>query len=217
MKKSIHWILKILSSAVFVILVLIIAVLILYIVRVNFLADNDRLGEVKINIYTILTQSMYPTIEAGDVVVTYKENNNKYNSGDVITFISQNNAGLTITHRVEEVKVVNNQYSYITKGDNNNTRDREVINGNSVIGRVIFKIPKAGYIQQFLVSKTGWIVAVILPALGIIIYDILKIFLIAIGKKPKNDVSKVLEDKNNERVLKARKKLKEVVENETGE
>ena len=214
MRKTFNWILKIISTAIFVVLVLIIAVLILYIVRVNMLANDNRLGAVRINIYTILTQSMYPTIKAGDVVVTYKEDNNKYNTGDVITFISQNNAGMTITHRVVEVISLNDEYSYKTKGDNNNTADNEIINGNNVVGRVVFKVPKAGYIQQFLVSKTGWIVAVILPALGIIIYDLLKIFLIVTGIKPRNSVERTLNDSNNERIKNARKRLKEVVEDE---
>ncbi len=179
------------------------------------MADNDKLGEVKINIYTILTQSMYPTIKAGDVIVTYKEDNNKYSTGDIITFVSQNNVGMTITHRVEEVLSLNGEYSYRTKGDNNNTADNEIINSNSVIGRVIFKVPKAGYIQQFLVSKTGWIVAVVLPALGIIIYDLLKIVLIATGVRPKSSAEKVLNDEDNERIKLARKRLKEVVEDES--
>lgn len=215
MKDIIKWITKTISTAIFVILVLIICVLIFYIVRVNFLASNNKLGEVRINIYTILTQSMYPTIKAGDVIVTYREDNNRYNPGDVITFTSTNNAGMTITHRVEEVKMLNDEYSYITKGDNNSSRDTEIINGNSVIGKVVFKVPKAGYIQQFLVTKTGWIVAVVLPALGIIIYDILKIFMVATGIKPKNSVTKALENKDDERIKNARKRLKEVVENES--
>ena len=178
------------------------------------LANNNKLGAVKINIYTILTQSMYPTIKAGDVIVTYKEDDNKYNTGDVITFVSQYNAGMTITHRVQEVISLNDEYSYKTKGDNNNTADSEIISGDNVVGRVVFKVPKAGYIQQFLVSKTGWIVAVVLPALGIIIYDLLKIFLIATGIKPKNSIEKSLSDQNDERIKYARKRLKEVVEDE---
>lgn len=178
------------------------------------LANNDRLGTVRINIYTILTQSMYPTIKAGDVVVTYREDNNRYNTGDVITFISQNNAGMTITHRVKEVISLNDEYSYRTKGDNNNTADSEIIKGDNVVGRVILKVPKVGYIQQFLVSKTGWIVAVVLPALGIIIYDLLKIFLIATGIRPKNSVEKTLSDENNKRIKDARERLKEVVDDE---
>ena len=203
-------IMKIISSAIFVVLVLLIILIVFYIVRVNFLASNDKLGEVKINFYTILTQSMYPTIKAGDVVITYKEDNNKYNDGDVITFVSEQNGGITITHRVDEVYNVNNSYSYKTKGDNNNAPDNEITSGDNVLGKVVVKIPKVGYIQQFLVSKTGWIVAVILPCLGIVIYDILKLF-----KHTARKGSQLI--KRDKRTEEARKKLKEVVDDDKKE
>ena len=210
MRDIVNRIMKIISSAIFVVLVLLIILIVFYIVRVNFLASNDKLGEVKINFYTILTQSMYPTIKAGDVVITYKEDNNKYNDGDVITFVSQQNGGITITHRVDEVYNVNDSYSYKTKGDNNNAPDNEITSGDNVLGKVVVKIPKVGYIQQFLVSKTGWIVAVILPCLGIVIYDILKLFKHT-ARKGKQLV------KRDKRTEDARKKLKEVVDDDEEE
>lgn len=210
MKDIVNRIMKIISSAIFVVLVLLIILIVFYIVRVNFLASNDKLGEVRINFYTILTQSMYPTIKAGDVVVTYKEDNNKYNEGDVITFVSEQNGGITITHRVEEVYSVNDSYSYKTKGDNNNAPDNEITSGDNVLGKVVVKVPKVGYIQQFLVSKTGWIVAVILPCLGIVIYDILKLF-----KHTARKGSQLI--KRDKRTEEARKKLKEVVDDDKKE
>ena len=210
MKNVINRILKIISSAIFVVLVLLILLILVYIVRVNVLANNDKLGDVKVNFYTILTQSMYPTIKAGDIVITYKEDQNRYNTGDVITFISEKNCGINITHRVQEAFKVNDEYSYKTKGDNNNTADSEITSGKNVLGKVLLKIPKAGYIQQFLVSKTGWIVAVILPCLGVVIYDIMKMFKMIVRKRKKV----TLED---ERTKDARKKLNEVVKDEEEE
>lgn len=204
MKNLINRIFKIISSAVFVILLMLIILIVFYIFRVNFLADNDKLGDVKVNFYTILTQSMYPTIKAGDIVITYKNDDNKYNNGDVITFISDQNGGITVTHRIKEVFSVNENYSYKTKGDNNNAADNEVISGDNVLGKVVLKIPKAGYIQQFLVSKTGWIIAVLLPCLGIVIYDILKLFRIT-AKKGRQIV------KGDKRTKEARDRLKEVI------
>lgn len=213
MRRFLHKFFKTLSTAIFVILVLLMAVMLIYIVRVNFLAGNDKLGEVRINMYTILSQSMYPTIEAGDVVVTYKEDNDKYNEGDVITFISPKNGNINITHRVQKVYELNNKYSYETKGDNNSVKDNELTEGNNILGRVIFRIPKIGYIQSFLVTKTGWIVAVVIPAGAIIIYDILKVILIALGIK-KKPIQKYSDKKDQERIDKARKRLKEVVDSE---
>lgn len=205
MKRIIERILKIISSAIFVILILLICLIVFYILRVNFLASNDRLGEVKINFYTILTQSMYPTIKAGDVVITYKNDLNEYNKGDVITFVSKANGGITVTHRIADTFLVDDGFSYQTKGDNNNAEDREMIAGDDVLGKVVLKIPKAGYIQQFLVSKTGWIVVVLLPCLGIIIYDIIKL-----GRRTARKGAALL--KKDRRTDDAKKKLKEVLE-----
>lgn len=211
MKNILNRIAKIFSTAIFVLLVMVIILIVGYIVRIKFLASNNRLGEVKINLFTILSQSMYPTIEAGDIIITYKNNNNIYNIGDIITFTSTGNIsnGITITHRVTDIYKVNNLYTYKTKGDNNNTEDLSTVEAENVIGRVIFRVPKAGYIQQFLVTRTGWIVAIVLPSFGIIIYDILKLFRL-VGKK--KDDKKLVED---EEVLKRKKALDEVLkENE---
>lgn len=203
MKNVLNRIAKIISSAIFVLLIMIIVLIVGYIIRIKFLANNNRLGEVRVNLYTILSQSMYPKIEAGDIVITYKNKNNIYNVGDIITFTSTGNIsnGITITHRVTDIYKVNDLYTYKTKGDNNNTEDLSTVPAENVIGRVVFRIPKAGYIQQFLVTRTGWIVAIVLPSFGIIIYDILKLFRV-VGNK-KNDKKLVVDEdvKKRKRIL----------------
>lgn len=207
MHKILNRIAKIISTAIFVVLVCIIVLIIGYVIRVNYLSKNGDLGKVNTNFYTILTQSMYPTIKAGDVVITYKDENDKYDVGDVITFISDSNGGITVTHRVMEVYNLNNSYSYVTKGDNNNAKDNEMVKSDNVLGKVVVKIPKIGYAQQFLVSKTGWIAAVLLPCLGVVIYDILKLVL-SFARRGKSRIKE--DDETNN----ARKRLKEVVDDE---
>lgn len=208
MKDVLNKVFKIISGFIFAILVMIIIAIICYVVRINYLAAHDRLGEIRTNFYTILTQSMHPNIKAGDIVVTYREDNNEYKKGDVITFVSRANGNINITHRIKEV-YNENGLSYQTKGDNNNSVDNEIIPSEYVLGKVIFKIPKAGYIQQFLVSKTGWILAIVLPSMAIIIYDILKIFKKVYGK------NNIVNDEDEE--IKKRKKHLEKVLNSNDE
>ena len=201
---------KIISGIIFAILVLIIIAIISYVIRINYLASQDRLGDIKTNFYTILTQSMHPNIKAGDIVITYKNDDDKYEKEDVITFISKANGGINITHRIKDVYIENGVLSYQTKGDNNNSVDAEIIPSYNVLGKVIFKIPKAGYIQQFLVSRTGWIIAIVLPSLGIIIYDILKLLKKAYGKQNKID-------DEDEEIKKRKKQLENVLNTDTVE
>lgn len=201
MKKKLKLVSKIISSTLFVILLFIMIFLLVYVVRVKILANNNDLGEVKLNFYTILSPSMYPTIKPGDIIVTYKED--AYYKGDIITFVSSSNisSGKTITHRIYSEPIeMNGKMQYTTKGDNNPTPDSAPANEDNVLGKVLFKIPKAGYIQQFLLSKIGWVSVILLPCIGVVIYDILKIFKIA-GKKTKSAIKK------NARVDVAREEL----------
>lgn len=62
------------------------------------------------------------------------------------------------------------------KGDANPKADEEKVIPSNVIGKVMFKIPQLGRVQFFLASKGGWIIAIMIPALVIISYDIYKIF-----------------------------------------
>ena len=64
---------------------------------------------------------------------------------------------------------------FTTKGDNNNTPDSSRISFNEIYGRVLFRIPKIGYIQYYLSSILGWVAIIIVPAVMIIGYDIYKL------------------------------------------
>jgi len=169
---------RIISNLIFYVLIAIIILLIIYVIVINVYKKQDKLGEIPINFYTILTTSMVPEIQAGDIVITYKNPNNMYKERDVITFVSQSNMtkGVTITHRVIKTELINGESYYYTKGDANNTADSSPVSSKNIVGKVILKIPKAGYIQQFMVSKFGWLVVVVLPCMAIIIYDVVKIF-----------------------------------------
>ena len=210
MKKFFHKLSKIISNILFWILIGIIILLIFYVVMIKIYSKQDRLDEIKFNMYTIITTSMENTIMAGDVVIDYKNDNNIYEVGDIITFYSNKGSGqLTVTHRIIDVKIENGKYYYTTKGDNNNTADTNPVFQDDVIGKVIFVIPKVGFVQEFILSKFGWLVVIVLPCVGIVIYDLLKVLKLAFKKKknPKSD-SKQLEakEKLNEKIDSINKK-----------
>jgi hypothetical protein len=71
--------------------------------------------------------------------------------------------------------VVNGRVEYVTKGDYNPVADNDTAKFENVIGKVVFRLPQLGRIQFFLATKMGWILVVMLPAIGVIIYDIIKL------------------------------------------
>ena len=128
--------------------------------------------------YVIVSGSMEPIIRVKDAVLTKRVDPEDIAVGDVVTYRSTDSAyyGILVTHRVVNIKEENGETVYITKGDHNETVDRSAIKADQIYGKVIMRIPKIGYIKYFLVSSYGWIIVIIIPSLGIIIYDIMKIF-----------------------------------------
>lgn len=181
----IKFIMGILSWVVLVLLVLIAAFLLYYFVSVKIYANKGEEFRPVISLYTILTESMVPNINPKDVIidVTVKDPDD-IQVGDVITFVSSASLtkGMTITHRVVDIKEENGEKVYYTKGDANLSPDGAPAKFSNVLGKVLFRIPKLGLLQYFLATKGGWLIIVVIPALVIIISDILKLFRLQMAK-----------------------------------
>jgi len=179
-KYYIHKAMKLLSYAMIVVLIFCGLFFAYYFFSLKIYEKNPTANLPKFGLYTIISPSMEPEIKVYDVVVDLNLNNgNNIKKGDVITFISSSNIskGLTVTHRVVDI-VVNpdGTNSYVTKGDNNLKTDGSMVHSKDVLGKVLFKIPQLGRVQFLLANKFGWIIAILLPALGVIVYDFIKLF-----------------------------------------
>ncbi len=128
--------------------------------------------------YVIVTESMVPTIKVNDAVVVKRVKENQIQIGDIITFLSKNKYGQkrTITHRVVGKQFDDSgNYIYRTKGDNNIVEDTSLVSSESIYGKVVLKIPKIGYIKQFVSSPKGFVLSILVPILLVIIYEIYRI------------------------------------------
>jgi len=178
---------SVISYALFILLFLIGGALLVYVADIKIKEARGQQVEPKYNAYVVLTGSMIPEILVNDVVITKKKENKLLEVGDIITFKSSDPRfyGLIITHRILNVFVdaATGDYSFETKGDSNPSPDITLTEGNRILGEVIFKIPKLGYIQQFLATKGGWIVVILIPCLTVLSYDILKLIKILTKKR----------------------------------
>lgn len=179
---------KLFSYAIIVALIFLGIFFAYYFISLKMYEKNPTINIPKFGLYTIISPSMEPNVRVYDVVVDLNIFSEKsIKEGDIITFISNSNVskGLTVTHRV--VKVITNAdgtKSYLTKGDNNLKVDQSPVNYDDILGKVLFKIPQLGRIQFLIADKFGWILVVLLPALGVIIYDFIKLFrLLAFNSK----------------------------------
>ena len=183
-----RYIVSVISYAIFIFLMLIGGMLLLYIADIKIRAAKGDYSAPMFNAYVVLSGSMVPNIMIKDVVVTKKIPEEELEVGDIITFISpdQRFGGISVTHRIID-KIYDDEagvYKYRTQGDANNVADSVPVPNANILGKVILKIPKLGYIQDILSSKGGLIILVLLPCLLILSYDIMKI-LKRVGRKTK--------------------------------
>ena len=179
---------SVLSYALFIWLLLIGGTLLLYVADIKIRASKGDYSAPVFNAYVVLSGSMLPEIAIKDIVVTKKVPAEELEVGDIITFISPDTryGGISITHRILDKSYDESlgSYTYRTKGDNNNVADTALVPNTNILGKVILKVPKLGYIQDLLSSKGGLIIIVLIPCLVILSYDIMKIFK-KIGTKTK--------------------------------
>lgn len=193
--KPLKMISSIISYAIFIWLLLIGALLLVYIADIKIRAAKGDNTPPTYNAYVVLTGSMVPEIMPNDVVITKKKSAEELQVGDIITFVTSDPrlSNIIVTHRIKNkyYDSTTGKYTYQTKGDANNTEDFTLAEDKNVIGKVIFKIPKIGYIQQILATKGGLIIVVLIPCLAILSYDIVKLGR-NIGKKKKKEESNVI-------------------------
>lgn len=186
-ESPIKFIISVLSYALFILLLLIGGVLLIYVLDIKVKEAKGIPYTPKYNAYVVLTGSMVPEILVNDVVVTKKKDVSELEREDIITFISSDSrfTGMIITHRIKNIFVdpTTGAYSFETKGDANPSPDFALTKGSNVLGEVILKIPKLGYIQQFLSSRGGWIIAILIPCLAVLSYDVLKLIKLLTKRK----------------------------------
>ncbi len=135
----------------------------------------------------VVSGSMNPTLEIGDLIVINTKDNN-YQVNDIVTFIDVDES--FVTHRIIEIK----DDKIITKGDNNNTED-EATNISNIVGKYVFRIKGMGDILKSLKSP---FVSVMIFIIGIMIC-----YLISIKK---DNIDTYQDDKDYQEFLKFRDK-----------
>lgn len=208
LKGVFKFIANVVSFTALVILILLALFLAYYTISTKIYEKRGEKFEPFVSLYTIISPSMTPNINVWDVVVSKKVNSPKeIKVGDVITFISTSSVskGMTVTHRVVEITKNENGVAYKTKGDNNLSPDSAPAEYRNLIGKVILRIPQLGRVQDFLGTKGGWLIVIVIPALIIIISDILKIFKL-VGVK--NKIEKVNSEEEQKKVIQTKKEEK---------
>ena len=123
----------------------------------------------------VLTDSMYPEIHSGDLIICHTEDAENIKEGDIISFFDPAGNGTSVvTHTVIEVTEENGDIAFRTKGDANNIEDQLLVPAENLVGEYQTRIPGAGNIAMFMQTTPGLIVCVVLPLVLLVGYDFIR-------------------------------------------
>ena len=149
--------------------------------------------------YTILTPSMQPAYNVGDMIFVKVGNADSIDVGDVITFNPSSDSGAYLTHRVTE-KIPNYEGSGVTcfrtKGDANDSDDSFLIDEDRVIGKVGFHIAKLGYVIRFIQLRWYFIVPIII--LLMIAFHLMKMYFTSGEEETTDEKNETVSAENKE-------------------
>jgi len=93
----------------------------------------------------IYSGSMRSSMDVGDMVIISKTPADEIKKGDVIQYKTEGMA-LPVIHRVQDIYKEQGNLYFITKGDANTGPDSEPVLSQNVVGKVVFNIPKIGWL-----------------------------------------------------------------------
>lgn len=135
-----------------------------------------------IGVTTVLTGSMRPAIDAGDLVITKTSDASTIRVGDVVVV---DTAGLSVAHRVVETRPLSGLNRLTTQGDANAEIDRDpvIVSPAHQVPRVIWRIPEIGSPLAFLASADAQRLAVTL----LVAANLIALALFAVRRRPVDD------------------------------
>lgn len=132
--------------------------------------------------FSIQTDSMKPTIDAGDYIFGEKSDGADLQVGDVITFFTIiQDKRVVNTHRIVDISNENGLIYYKTQGDNNPEPDEALVAPGDVISVYTgTSIPFLGAVMDFLGTSLGFFLFIVLPVLLYTMYQVYKLIVVII-------------------------------------
>lgn len=124
--------------------------------------------------FVVYGASMEPAMGVGDLAVVAPVSADQLKVGDVITYRRAEQADLAVTHRITAIKAdADGNKFFETKGDANNSTDQVMVSDSTVLGKVVYSVPKIGYLVDFARTLEGKIILIGIPAFLLLGMDFL--------------------------------------------
>ena len=147
--------------------------------------------------FRVVTGSMEPAIEVGEIIICRQTEAEELKVGDIISYRSPLSGmrGAIITHRIADIiREPSGAIAFETKGDANLTADPYYIHSDDIIGKMVWRSGDSFINRaiEFLTSRIGFLACIVMPVLLAAII-ILKSAINNLCKEIKNAVNELAE------------------------
>lgn len=162
---------------VFLIVAIVIAAVCTYISFVST-SGNGVPNILGLRLLSIQTDSMYPALLSGDMIVDVAiKDPSELRPKDIVTYWTVINGERVLnTHRIENIYDGGGYLIFETKGDNNTSVDPLTVHESELVGQYWFRIPGLGKVFDYLQTSTGFLLVVLIPVFLFFIYHLVQFF-----------------------------------------
>ena len=131
-----------------------------------------------LRMFSIQTESMYPTLKPGDLIIDKSvKDPSTLKVGDIITYWTVINGERVLnTHRIEEIYDGGGYLIFETKGDNNGISDSLTVHESEVVGIYSSRIGGLGKVFDYLQTSTGFLIVVVVPVFLFFVFYLIQFF-----------------------------------------
>lgn len=155
------------------VIVWIFVLLVIFVILVQRIFNNQvSIGSYRM--FTVVTGSMEPVYNVGDVVISKEVEPSTINKGDDVVYLGEKNdfKDKIVTHRVIKIENKDGEYYFTTKGVANDYSD-PVISSSQLYGKVVYKPVVLSFLSSILNTRLGFYLLIFVPVAFLIFLEIL--------------------------------------------
>lgn len=172
-KEKLKGIFKIIKGIVNTIIVIVVLAFVLLVCLQRF--SNNKISFLNYRIFTVVTGSMEPKYNIGDVLIAKEKAPSEIKVGDAISYLASHGEikNNVITHEVVNItKDENGKYLFHSKGLANLVED-PIVREEQLFGVVVYKTKLLSFVRKIISTNTGMLLFIIIPILYIIISEMI--------------------------------------------
>ena len=166
--------LKIIGNILYYLLVILV-VMILAVVLLQRVTNNN-ISLAGIRVFNIVTESMVPKYQVGDILISKTIEPDKIKEGDDLVYLGKEESfkDKIVTHQVIKIENENGEYKFHTKGIANPEED-PVVSESQIYGIIIYKTHVLSFISKIINNLYGFYFLIFVPLTILIIVKVIKL------------------------------------------